>query len=40
MTSQNQTLPMSRLMLAFDYSAVHNGGSDVLFGDGHVASGN
>jgi len=33
------TITMSRLFLAFDYSAVHNGGSNVLFGDGHVASG-
>ena len=40
MNNQNQTMSMSRLFLAFDYSAVHNGGSNVLFGDGHVASGN
>jgi len=40
MNNQNQTMAMSRLFLAFDYSAVHNGGSNVLFGDGHVASGN
>jgi prepilin-type N-terminal cleavage/methylation domain-containing protein/prepilin-type processing-associated H-X9-DG protein len=39
MTSQNQTLPMSKLMLAFDYSGVHNGQYNVLFGDGHVAAG-
>jgi prepilin-type N-terminal cleavage/methylation domain-containing protein/prepilin-type processing-associated H-X9-DG protein len=40
MNNQSQTMTMSRLFLAFDYSAVHNGGSNVLFGDGHVASGN
>jgi len=40
MDNQSPTLPMSRLFLAFDYSAVHNAGSNVLFGDGHVASGN
>ena len=39
MDNQSATLPMSRLFLAFDYSAIHNGGSNVLFGDGHVASG-
>jgi len=40
MNNQSQTMTMSRLFLAFDYSAVHNKGSNVLFGDGHVASGN
>jgi len=40
MDNQSQTLSMSRLFLAFDYSPVHNGGSNVLFGDGHVASEN
>lgn len=40
MDNQTATLPMSRLFLAFDYSAVHNNQSNVLFGDGHVASGN
>jgi prepilin-type processing-associated H-X9-DG protein/prepilin-type N-terminal cleavage/methylation domain-containing protein len=40
MNNQTQAMTMSRLFLAFDYSAVHNGGSNVLFGDGHVASGN
>jgi prepilin-type N-terminal cleavage/methylation domain-containing protein/prepilin-type processing-associated H-X9-DG protein len=38
--NQTQTMEMSKLFLAFDYSAVHGGGSNVLFGDGHVASGN
>jgi prepilin-type N-terminal cleavage/methylation domain-containing protein/prepilin-type processing-associated H-X9-DG protein len=36
MNNQTQTMPMSRLFLAFDYSNVHFGGSNVLFGDGHV----
>lgn len=27
---------MSRLLVAFDYSNVHGGASNVLFGDGHV----
>jgi prepilin-type processing-associated H-X9-DG protein/prepilin-type N-terminal cleavage/methylation domain-containing protein len=31
---------LSRLLMAFDYSNVHNNASNVLFGDGHVASGN
>jgi len=31
---------LSRLLMAFDYSNVHNNASHVLFGDGHVASGN
>jgi len=26
--------------MAFDYTNVHNGASNVLFGDGHVATGN
>ena len=38
MNNQNQTLTMSRLFLAFDYSAVHAGKSNVLFGDGHVTT--
>jgi prepilin-type N-terminal cleavage/methylation domain-containing protein/prepilin-type processing-associated H-X9-DG protein len=40
MNNQNQTMTMSRLFLAFDYSAVHSGGSNVLYGDGHVAADN
>jgi len=40
MNNQTQSMTMSKLFLAFDYSAVHNKGSNVLFGDGHVASGN
>jgi prepilin-type processing-associated H-X9-DG protein/prepilin-type N-terminal cleavage/methylation domain-containing protein len=40
MNNQNNTMTMSKLFLAFDYSAVHNGGSNVLFGDGHVATSN
>lgn len=36
--NQNQNMPMSRLFLAFDYSAVHAGKSNVLFGDGHVTT--
>jgi prepilin-type processing-associated H-X9-DG protein/prepilin-type N-terminal cleavage/methylation domain-containing protein len=31
---------LSQLLMAFDYSNVHNNASNVLFGDGHVASGN
>jgi len=38
MNNQNQTMTMSRLFLAFDYSAVHNKQSNVLFGDGHVTT--
>jgi prepilin-type processing-associated H-X9-DG protein len=38
MNNQNQTMTMSRLFLAFDYSAVHGGESNVLFGDGHVVT--
>jgi prepilin-type N-terminal cleavage/methylation domain-containing protein/prepilin-type processing-associated H-X9-DG protein len=34
----NQTMTLSELFLAFDYSAVHNGNSNVLYGDGHVAT--
>jgi len=30
---------LSQLMLAFDYSGVHNGQYNVLYGDGHVAAG-
>ncbi len=29
-------VPLSRLLVAFDYSAVHNEKSNILFGDGHV----
>jgi prepilin-type N-terminal cleavage/methylation domain-containing protein/prepilin-type processing-associated H-X9-DG protein len=35
-----EQVPMSQLYLMFDYSAVHGGGYNVLFGDGHVTSGN
>jgi prepilin-type processing-associated H-X9-DG protein len=31
---------LSQLLMAFDYSNVHNQTSNVLFGDGHVAAGN
>jgi prepilin-type processing-associated H-X9-DG protein/prepilin-type N-terminal cleavage/methylation domain-containing protein len=37
-THQNQSMTMSQLFLAFDYSAVHAGKSNVLFGDGHVTT--
>jgi prepilin-type processing-associated H-X9-DG protein len=37
LNGQTNTMTMSRLFLAFDYSNVHNDGSNVLFGDGHVA---
>jgi prepilin-type processing-associated H-X9-DG protein/prepilin-type N-terminal cleavage/methylation domain-containing protein len=37
MGMQSPALPMSKVILAFDYTAVHNGGTNVLFGDGHVA---
>jgi prepilin-type N-terminal cleavage/methylation domain-containing protein/prepilin-type processing-associated H-X9-DG protein len=41
MNGQTNTMTMSRLFLAFDYSAVHSGSnSNVLFGDGHVATNN
>ena len=33
-------ITLSRLLMAFDYFNVHNGASNVLFGDGHVAPGN
>jgi prepilin-type processing-associated H-X9-DG protein/prepilin-type N-terminal cleavage/methylation domain-containing protein len=36
MGMQSPTIPMSRVIFAFDYTAVHNGGNNVLFGDGHV----
>jgi prepilin-type processing-associated H-X9-DG protein/prepilin-type N-terminal cleavage/methylation domain-containing protein len=36
----SQPMTMSQLFLAFDYSGVHNGGYNVLYGDGHVATGN
>jgi prepilin-type N-terminal cleavage/methylation domain-containing protein/prepilin-type processing-associated H-X9-DG protein len=39
MTNQSQTMTMSKLFLAFDYSGVHNGQYNVLYGDGHVAAG-
>jgi prepilin-type N-terminal cleavage/methylation domain-containing protein/prepilin-type processing-associated H-X9-DG protein len=38
--NNTNTMSMSRLFLAFDYSAVHFGGSNVLFLDGHVVSAN
>ncbi len=34
----NDGITMSRLILAFDYSNIHGGASNVLFGDGHVAA--
>ena len=40
MNNQNNTMTMSQLFLAFDYSGVHGGASNVLFGDGHVATWN
>jgi prepilin-type N-terminal cleavage/methylation domain-containing protein/prepilin-type processing-associated H-X9-DG protein len=40
MNNQTQTMQMSKLFIAFDYSAVHSGGSNMLFGDGHVATDN
>jgi len=30
-------IPASRLLVAFDYSNIHGGASNILFGDGHVA---
>jgi prepilin-type N-terminal cleavage/methylation domain-containing protein/prepilin-type processing-associated H-X9-DG protein len=33
-------VPLSRLLMAFDYSNIHNEASNVLFGDGHVAPAN
>jgi len=39
MTNQSVTMTLSQLMLAFDYSGVHNGQYNVLYGDGHVAAG-
>jgi prepilin-type processing-associated H-X9-DG protein/prepilin-type N-terminal cleavage/methylation domain-containing protein len=36
--NQNQGMTMSQLFLAFDYTAVHGGKSNVLFGDGHVTT--
>lgn len=39
MTNQSVTVTMSQLMLAFDYSGVHNGQYNALYGDGHVAAG-
>jgi prepilin-type N-terminal cleavage/methylation domain-containing protein/prepilin-type processing-associated H-X9-DG protein len=35
-----QAINLSSLFLAFDYSAVHNNCSNVLFGDGHVSTSN
>jgi prepilin-type N-terminal cleavage/methylation domain-containing protein/prepilin-type processing-associated H-X9-DG protein len=40
MDNQNQSMTMSQLFMAFDYSGVHNGQYNVLFGDGHVAATN
>ena len=34
------SIPMSRVLMAFDYTNVHNQASNVLFGDGHVAPAN
>lgn len=34
------SVTLSQLLVAFDYSDVHNHASNVLFGDCHVASGN
>lgn len=31
-------ITISRLIIAFDYSNIHGGASNVLFGDGHVAT--
>jgi prepilin-type processing-associated H-X9-DG protein len=36
MNNQSQSMTMSKLFLAFDYSAVHSGGSNLLYGDGHI----
>jgi prepilin-type processing-associated H-X9-DG protein len=33
---QTPALPMSQVILAFDYTAVHNNGTNVVFGDGHM----
>jgi len=33
-------VPLSRLLMAFDYSNIHSQASNVLFGDGHVAPAN
>ena len=38
MDNQSQSMTIAHLFLAFDYSAVHNGEFNVLFGDGHVAT--
>jgi prepilin-type N-terminal cleavage/methylation domain-containing protein/prepilin-type processing-associated H-X9-DG protein len=40
MNNQSQAMQMSKLFIAFDYSAVHNGGSNMLYGDGHVGTDN
>jgi prepilin-type processing-associated H-X9-DG protein len=37
MWSQTASIPMSKVLLSYDYSGVHNGETNVLFGDGHVA---
>jgi prepilin-type processing-associated H-X9-DG protein len=33
---QTPSLPMSQVILAFDYTAVHNNSTNVIFGDGHM----
>jgi prepilin-type N-terminal cleavage/methylation domain-containing protein/prepilin-type processing-associated H-X9-DG protein len=35
---QTPNLPMSHVILAFDYTAVHGGSTNVVFGDGHVGA--
>lgn len=40
MGGQTAAIPMSKVILSFDYSGVHSGGTNVLFGDGHVAVSN
>jgi prepilin-type N-terminal cleavage/methylation domain-containing protein/prepilin-type processing-associated H-X9-DG protein len=37
MGMQSPALPMSKVIIAFDYTAVHNGMTNIIFGDGHVA---
>jgi prepilin-type N-terminal cleavage/methylation domain-containing protein/prepilin-type processing-associated H-X9-DG protein len=36
MGNQTPAIPMSKVILAFDYTAVHNGSTNVIFGDGHT----
>jgi prepilin-type processing-associated H-X9-DG protein len=31
------TIPLSALLMAFDYSNIHDNASNVLFGDGHIS---